>query len=112
MGARGIELDRTAITFFGFCMLILVVVVICFQVKSNERLEEVGYHSFKECTLFILKKSDQIEHLEYAKQLDQKILNKTINGDVEQIKAECLRIISEISEKKISERVIIYYHDI
>ena len=57
MGARGIELDRTAITFFGFCMLILVVVVICFQVKSNERLEEVGYQSFKECTLFIHKKS-------------------------------------------------------
>lgn len=109
MGREGWGLDRTAVTFWGFCILILAVLILCFHVKNNQLLEEVDYRALKECTKYIRIESDEINHLRYADQLEKKLVKKMVSkDDVELIKAECTSIISEIGEKRISERVIVY----
>lgn len=92
-------------------MLILAIVVICFHVKNYQLIEEVEYRALKECTRYIRIKSDEINHLRYADQLEKKIVKKMVRKDeVGLIKAECTSIISEIGKKRISERVIVYQY--
>lgn len=94
-------------------MLILAISVICFQIKNKDMIEEFQYSTFENCTRFIKQKSDQKIHLEFAKQLDKKISEKQIfNDDVSELKLECSKIVSEIGDKLISERVIIYKYNL
>lgn len=106
-------MDRTALTFLGYCMLILAISVGCFQIKNQDLIEDLEYSTFEDCAMFIKQKSDQKIHLEFAKQLDKKISEKQIyKDDVPELKLECSGIVSEIREKLISERVIIYQYDL
>lgn len=113
MGTRGVKLDRTALTFFGYCMLILAISVICFQIKNKDQIEAFEYSSFENCAMYIKQNSKQTSHLEFADMLDQKILAKKIYiEDVPELKSECSEIVHNIKDRLISERLIIYQYDL
>ena len=113
MGARGIKLDRRTLTFFSFCMLILAISIICFEIKNKERIEAFDYNTFENCAMYIKHNSAQKSDLEFAEKLNKLIsANKIFTEDVPELKLECSTIVMNIQERQISQRVVIYQYEL